>query len=170
MIMNTITLRDDYQSSLFNLFYYKNQKSYKDLNSLDHTHPHPKIRNKYMHILFITVMSWDLQDEDYSHLREPFMRGFDYYTVKSSFLAGLLWSLRHQNDYDCNKIPAFLALDNSDTSAVSATYISSLIASAQWQLALIKSQHLIDEREDNIFMLTDIPLFFSILCNDGNPP
>lgn len=148
------------QSSLFNLFYYINPSAYENLTNFDVSHPHPKVRNRYLHLLFITIMSWDLQNPEYTSLRESFIRGFDYYTVKSSFLAGMIWSIRHQDDYDPSVTPDFLLLDSPDESELSNDYYEALIRSARSHINEIENQHLINDDEDCLFKVVDVEEFF----------
>lgn len=151
------------QSSLFNLFYYNNPLVYDSLTNHNISHPHPKVRNKYLHLLFITIMSWDLQNPEYFSLREDFLRGFDYYTVKSSFLAGMIWSIRHQDNYDPNIIPDFLSFDRPDDIDFSSDYYKQLVISAITHIEEIERQHLIDGEQDCLFKVIDVKGFFGFL-------
>ncbi|WP_146221558.1 hypothetical protein [Serratia marcescens] len=148
------------QSSMFNVFYKLSEGKYVELDSIKVSHPHPVIRNKFVHALYVSVMSWDLDDEKYQDCRQSFRRGFEYYVVKSSLLAGMIWAMR-QPDYSPDTMPKFLKFNDETEYVTDYDYLMKLTSSAQRQSSIISTMHIIDGDLDNIFKLTKLENIFT---------
>ncbi|EKY3928918.1 hypothetical protein N8V20_21670 [Enterobacter hormaechei subsp. steigerwaltii] len=152
------------QTSMFNVFYKLSEGEYTDLDSVKVTHPHPVIRNKFVHALYFSVMSWELDNDIYQDYRQSVSRGLEYYTVKSSLLAGMIWAMR-QPDYSPDAMPQFLKFSDESEYSTDYNYLSELTLSAERQSSIISLLHIIDDDLDNVFKLTKLDKLFSHFLN-----
>ncbi|WP_413739602.1 hypothetical protein ACL2XQ_19890 [Sodalis sp. RH14] len=152
------------QSSMFNVFYKLSERKYVELDNVKVSHPHPVIRNKFVHALYVSVMSWELDDEIYQDYRQSVSRGLEYYVVKSSLLAGMIWAMR-QPDYSPDAMPKFLKFSDETEYVTDYNYLMKLTLSAERQSSIISSMHIIDDDSDNIFKLTKLEKLFTHFLN-----
>ncbi|HBX15585.1 MAG TPA: hypothetical protein DEF92_22875 [Leclercia adecarboxylata] len=152
------------QSSIFNVFYKLSERNYAELNSVKVSHPHPVIRNKFVHTLYISAMSWELDDDIYQDYRQSVSRGFEYYVVKSSLLAGMIWAMR-QPDYNPDAMPKFLKFSDETEFATDYNYLMQLTSSAERQSSIISTMHIIEDDLDNVFKLTELEKLFTHFLN-----
>lgn len=152
------------QSSMFNVFYKLSEGKYAELDSVKVSHPHPVIRNKFVHALYVSSMSWELDDERYQDYRQSVSQGLEYYVVKSSLLAGMIWAMR-QPDYNPDAMPKFLKFSDETKYVTDHNYLMKLTSSAERQASIIATMHIIDDDLDNIFKLTKLEKLFTHFLN-----
>lgn len=152
------------QSSMFNVFYKLSERNYVGLDSVKVSHPHPVIRNKFVHALYVSVINWELYDEAYQDYRQSVSRGLEYYVVKSSLLAGMIWAMR-QPDYNPDAMPKFLKFSDETEYVTDYNYLMKLTSSAERQSSIISTMHIIDDDSDNIFKLIEVEKLFTYFLN-----
>ncbi|EBK4512688.1 hypothetical protein DMU17_24165 [Salmonella enterica] len=75
----------------------------------------------------------------------------------------MIWSIRHQDNYDPNIIPDFLSFDRPDDIDFSSDYYKQLVISAITHIEEIERQHLINDEQDCLFKVIDVKGFFGFL-------
>ncbi|WP_028867095.1 hypothetical protein [Psychromonas arctica] len=124
---------------MFNRFY--TGKYETNLNAVKGSHPHPVIRNEYLHLFFCKKMGIETPYVWKTEVRESILRGYAYLTVKSSLSASLFWSNRHEG-FKGEQYPSYMAVQMKMKSKEGVEYRKNMGDSILSQIDTILEHHL----------------------------
>ncbi|BBQ54611.1 hypothetical protein ACV1DR_14705 [Aeromonas jandaei] len=114
-------------------------------------HPHPVIRENFIHEYFCSLMAQTTPLVWEKNIRESILLGYGYLTIRSAIAVGLYWANRYQN-FDGSGYPSYMSLQMAASSNDVETYKSELCHIAQSQLKTIATEHLYNKTiTKNIF-------------------
>ncbi|WP_447881293.1 hypothetical protein [Serratia fonticola] len=89
------------QTCMFIRFYNNNDKYTNDL-SVSFTHPHPVVRNTFLHLMFNEAMMWDVRKTSSlsEEQKKNFLVGFKYISGRANLFSVAYYTARHSIEED----------------------------------------------------------------------
>lgn len=123
-------------SCMFNRFYDKYEEKLEVSNG---THPHPTIRNDFIHNCFVKLL-YEILKSDFT---DNTARALAYISTRSMLLTGIFWAHRYHK-YDGESLPSFLELSSASHSEQLSQYRRELTTSINKQIETIVDNHILD--------------------------
>ena len=124
---------------MFNRFYGRYEKSFESASG---THPHPVIRNEFIHNFFLNAAFSKLAGGENNENSQNIAKGLTYISLRATLVSGVFWAHRYLSSEDGN-LPPFLQMETEKFKSSRDRYVSNISSSVNTQIQLIIDNHLL---------------------------